>query len=177
MRRRFHASAARSAAAAAVLMLAGVGCDSTDPGPSLTVEVRATDSGAMLGTVLIEDTDGGARFTPDLSGLTAGEHGFHVHVNPDCGMAGQAAGGHYDPANTGRHEGPDGNGHLGDLPRLAVGGDGRASVAVVARRVSVSAVEGRALMIHAGGDNYSDDPSPLGGGGARVACGVIPAAS
>ena len=27
-------------------------------------------------------------------------------------------------------------------------------------------------MIHSGGDNYSDEPK-LGGGGARVACGVI----
>jgi Cu-Zn family superoxide dismutase len=28
-------------------------------------------------------------------------------------------------------------------------------------------------MIHEGGDNYSDEPAPLGGGGARIACGVI----
>jgi superoxide dismutase, Cu-Zn family len=28
-------------------------------------------------------------------------------------------------------------------------------------------------MIHAGGDNYADQPQPLGGGGARIACGVI----
>ena len=72
--------------------------------PSLTVDIHATDSGMRLGSVLIEDTADGARFTPNLSGLTAGEHGFHVHVNPDCGMTGQNAGGHYDPANTGRHE-------------------------------------------------------------------------
>ena len=54
----------------------------------LTVDIRATDSGRSLGSVVVEDTDDGARFTPSLSGLTAGEHGFHVHVNPDCGMAG-----------------------------------------------------------------------------------------
>jgi Cu-Zn family superoxide dismutase len=32
-----------------------------------------------------------------------------------------------------------------------------------------------ALMkqIHAGGDNYSDQPKPLGGGGARIACGTL----
>jgi Cu-Zn family superoxide dismutase len=28
-------------------------------------------------------------------------------------------------------------------------------------------------MIHAGGDNYSDHPKRLGGGGARIACGVV----
>ena len=170
---------ARRSAAAFVLAVGFAGCSGSPAAPSempsLTVDIHATDSGMRLGSVLVEDTAGGARFTPNLSGLTAGEHGFHVHVNPDCGMAGQNAGGHYDPANTGRHEGPDGNGHLGDLPRLAVDGGGGARVPVVARRVRVSDVVGRSLMVHAGGDNYSDTPAALGGGGARVACGVIPA--
>jgi len=30
----------------------------------------------------------------------------------------------------------------------------------------VADVKGRSIMIHAGGDNYSDQPAPLGGGGA-----------
>ncbi len=30
------------------------------------------------------------------------------------------------------------------------------------------------LVIHEGGDNYSDTPKPLGGGGGRIACGVVP---
>ncbi|WP_246764106.1 superoxide dismutase family protein, partial [Cronobacter sakazakii] len=34
-------------------------------------------------------------------------------------------------------------------------------------------VKGKALMVHVGGDNLSDHPKPLGGGGARYACGVI----
>jgi Cu-Zn family superoxide dismutase len=29
-------------------------------------------------------------------------------------------------------------------------------------------------MVHAGGDNHSDHPAMLGGGGARMACGVVP---
>jgi len=36
-------------------------------------------------------------------------------------------------------------------------------------------LKGRALMIHTGGDNYADQPAPLGGGGVRWACGVIQA--
>ena len=139
----------------------------------VTVDISATDSGMALGSVLVEDTVNGARFAPDLTGLTVGEHGFHVHVNPDCGMAGQNAGGHYDPESTGRHEGPNGNGHLGDLPTLTVAEDGTATVPVIAPRIRVSDLAGRSLMVHAGGDNYSDMPVPLGGGGARVACGVI----
>jgi Cu-Zn family superoxide dismutase len=29
-------------------------------------------------------------------------------------------------------------------------------------------------MIHAGGDNHAEHPAPLGGGGPRIACGVVP---
>jgi Cu-Zn family superoxide dismutase len=37
----------------------------------------------------------------------------------------------------------------------------------------VEQIRGRSIMIHAGGDDYSDAPAPLGGGGARIACGAI----
>ena len=89
-------------------------------------------------------------------------------------VPGLAAGGHYDPAGTGRHEGPYGDGHLGDLPPLYVDGDGRATLPVLAPRLEAGDLKGRSLMIHAGGDNYADHPEKLGGGGARVACGVVP---
>ena len=143
-----------------------------------TVELLDTATGGRLGTVTLEEeAGGGVRFAPDLDGiLPAGGHGFHAHVNPDCGSGGQAAGGHYDPANTGVHEGPEGNGHLGDLPRLTSDG-GRVTTAVVAPRLALSDLYGRALVIHEGGDNYSDSPAPLGGGGARLACGVVATAT
>ena len=145
----------------------------------MTVDIYATATGAeKLGTIAFEDeVGGGVRFTPALAGvLPTGDHGFHVHANPDCGMGGQAAGGHYDPGNTGRHEGPAGSGHLGDLPRLTSNA-GRVSTAVVAPRLTAADLAGRALVIHAGGDNYSDSPAPLGGGGARLACGVVSTAA
>src|SRR4051794_4149693 len=85
----------------------------------------------------------------------------------------RAAGGHLDPKSSGRHEGPAGNGHLGDLPALTVNNDGTADTPVVAQRIKLSDLPGHALMIHAGGDNYSDSPEKLGGGGERIACGVI----
>ena len=140
-----------------------------------TVDIFDTATGTeRLGTITLqEEAGGGVRFTPDLGDiLPAGDHGFHAHANPDCGSGGQAAGGHYDPANRGAHEGPEGNGHLGDLPRLTSDG-GRVTTAVVAPRLALSDLYGRALVIHEGGDNYSDSPEPLGGGGARLACGVV----
>ncbi len=136
--------------------------------------------GEEVGTISITDTDHGALFTPQLSRLTPGLHGFHLHENPncDCGTkdgkmtAAHAAGSHFDPSKSGKHDGPYGAGHLGDLPPLYVAADGTCTLPVLAPRLKVSDVKNRALMIHAGADNYSDQPTALGGGGARIACGV-----
>jgi Cu-Zn family superoxide dismutase len=87
--------------------------------------------------------------------------------------AAAAAGDHLDPEATKRHGEPWGDGHLGDLPPLYVAADGTATQAVLAPRLKVADIGNRALMIHAGGDNHSDHPAPSGGGGARIACGVI----
>jgi len=143
--------------------------------------VNAGGVGAIIGTVVFQDTAKGLLMMPNLSGLGEGQHGFHVHQNPDCGtkendgamVPGLAAGGHFDPGNTGKHEGHDGKGHLGDLPVLYVGEDGRATRQSFAPRLKTSDLAGRSVVIHAGGDNYSDQPARLGGGGARVACGVV----
>src|SRR3990172_636516 len=137
--------------------------------------------GKGIGKVTISEGPAGLVFTPQLTDLTPGAHGFHVHQNPDCAagtkegkqVPGLAAGGHYDPAMAGKHEGHEGKGHLGDLPALTVGAYGKAVTAVIAPRLKMADVKGRSLMIHAGGDNYADQPAPLGGGGARAACGVI----
>lgn len=144
--------------------------------------VNVDGTGAALGTVSIEQSEYGLVFTPDLSGLQPGIHGFHVHASGSCAVAekdGQkvpagAAGGHWDPQNTAKHGQPWGDGHLGDLPALYVGTDGKATQPVLAPRLKdLEALKGHALMVHAGGDNHADSPAPLGGGGARVACGVI----
>lgn len=137
--------------------------------------------GKEIGTITASDSKFGLILTPQLSDMAPDLHGFHVHDKPDCSHAMKdgkavpalAAGGHYDPANTGKHEGPYGNGHLGDLPAFYVSADGKATLTVLAPRLKVTDIKGRSLMIHAGGDNYSDTPAPLGGGGARAACGVV----
>jgi len=145
-------------------------------------QITPQGSGAEVGQVLLRDTDRGLRLITRLHALPPGHHGLHVHEHPDCGpaqkgdlpVAGLAAGGHFDPAATGVHAGPLGDGHLGDLPRLAVAEDGRSEQSLLAPRLQLEAIHGRALIVHAGGDNYRDEPEPLGGGGARIACGLIP---
>ena len=150
----------------------------------LTVTLHAVDrdgTGAAAGEVAITKTKHGLVFTPSLEGLPPGLHGFHVHQNASCEPQEKdgkvtpagAAGGHYDPKDAGEHGTPWGDGHLGDLPALFVGADGNADYPVLAPRLKLKDLDGRALMVHAGGDNHSDHPEALGGGGARIFCGVI----
>jgi superoxide dismutase, Cu-Zn family len=146
--------------------------------------VDASGTGTALGEVRMQETPYGLVFTPNLRGLEPGLHGFHVHANGSCAPAEKdgamvpalAAGGHLDPEGSERHDTPWGDGHLGDLPALYVAPDGSATHPVLAPRLKLADVRGKALMVHAGGDNHSDHPQPLGGGGARVACGLIPEA-
>ena len=67
----------------------------------------------------------------------------------------------------------DKTGHKGDLPAVYVTADGKATYPVLAPRLKVADLAGHALMIHVGGDNYSDHPAALGGRGGRMACGVV----
>ncbi len=136
-------------------------------------KTATTGKGQYIGTVTATDTKYGLLLTPHLKNLSPGLHGFHVHVHPSCANAGLAAGGHLDPKQTGQHLGPYKNGHLGDLPALCVNAKGDANLPVLAPRLTVAALKQHALMIHVGGDNYRDQPKPLGGGGKRYACGAI----
>jgi len=153
-------------------------------GSQLTVTMYKIDAkgiGPEIGTLSFQQTRKGLRIEAALGNLPPGEHGFHIHEKPDCGpdekdgkmQAGLAAGAHFDPKQTGKHMGPDGDGHRGDLPVLKVDASGNATEVMFVLRLGLDDIRGRALMIHEGGDNYSDQPKPLGGGGARIACGTV----
>jgi Cu-Zn family superoxide dismutase len=171
---------------AAALAAAAVAAQAKGPA-KIKVAVNFIDPtgvGKSAGTVTLQEGKDGVTLTTDLKGLPPGEHGFHVHEKPSCDpadkdgkkTAGQSAGGHFDPDATKAHKGPGGGGHKGDLPKLTASDKGTSKEKLEAPGLKLADFEGHALMIHAGGDNYADTPKPLGGGGDRIACGVIPAA-
>lgn len=139
----------------------------------MSATINATGANQnSIGEIIFTETPNGLLITPNLTGVSPGLHGFHLHQHPNCGADGMDAGGHYDPTNTNSHQGPYGNGHLGDLPVLYVSDEGTAKTPTLAPRLKLKDLTGLTVMIHANGDNYTDTP-PLGGGGARIACGVI----
>ncbi len=164
---------------AAALLLGAASARAEDAAMTL---VGPTGTGDAVGTVSIAASAGGAVFTLNLKGLPPGPHGFHVHENGQCGPTAMngvaipagAAGGHWDSDHTNKHAGPTGDGHSGDLPLLTVAADGTATQSLVGPRIAdIGVLKGHALVIHMNGDNYSDQPAALGGGGARLACGVV----
>ena len=118
------------------------------------------------------------RLALDASHLPAGTHGTHLHETGRCDApAFTTANAHVNPmARKHGLRNPQGP-HLGDLPNLVVGADGRGHMEVVivaSLRPGTPPLydpDGTALVVHAGPDDMVTDPS--GNSGARIACGVI----
>ncbi len=148
---------------------------------ALVYFLTPTGLGEQVGTISFKDTSDGLFVEENFSRLLPGPHGIHVHENGSCDpttvdgktVLGGAAGGHFDPQKTGEHKGPNKEGHKGDLPVLSVDAIGNVATSFYLKGINASDFKGRSVIIHTGGDNYSDSPKPLGGGGDRIACGVI----
>jgi Cu-Zn family superoxide dismutase len=167
---------------AAMLLLAAcngdhhVGQPLPHPGPVAMAIVRDA-AGADLGRATATTVEGGMRVTVEVHGLPPGMHGVHIHTVGRCDPpAFASAGGHWNPL--GAHHGtldPAGP-HLGDLPNLIVGSDGRATLGVNIPGATMAGLldsDGSAIVVHADRDDMMTDPS--GNSGARIACGVFAA--
>ncbi len=134
-----------------------------------------TEGQPVSGAVVFSPVDGAVRVEADLQGLTPGPHGIHVHEYGDCTAPdGTSAGGHFNPEGV-DHAGPDSPvRHVGDLGNLTADSTGVARFARADERISLlgpNSIVGRAVIIHAGADDLTSQPS--GAAGPRVACGVI----
>lgn len=180
--RTFVPAAALGVVAAGVAPAPLVAADRTPTYAAYIVDAVGTPVGTA--TFVGVDT-GGVLVRIDTKGLKPGRHGMHIHQTGSCNAlvdtAGQstpfgAAGAHFDPQGTTHHAGPSGSGHAGDLPNLVASDVGHARTTFYTDRLSVVAgstnIVGRAIVIHASEDNYTDEP-PNGGSGGRVECGEI----
>ena len=168
----------RGAVAAAAVALAGAGCAAAMGGGTGATSVPVFDaSGRQVAQLSIVTAQGGMALTLSAAGLPAGVKGVHLHAVGRCDAPDfTTAGPHLNP--TGRQHGrenPQGP-HLGDLPNLTVGADGRGTLTgIVEGTLAEGGVirdgDGTAIVVHAAADDNRTDPS--GNSGARIACGVI----
>jgi len=136
-------------------------------------------SDEVKGTIMFMQKPG----TPTLikgkvTGLTPGEHGFHIHEYGDLSRGCESAGAHYNP--DGVDHGDLKNGHVGDLENITANEDGIAEFTIKADRVDLigdRSVVGRAVVIHKDVDDLGkggdEESLKTGNAGDRLACGVI----
>jgi len=128
--------------------------------------------GNAAGQATLTQHAGGASLAIEAAGLPPGVHALHLHAAGRCDPPDfSSAGPHWNP--TARKHGranPEGP-HLGDLPNLTVGADGRARANLPVPAGSRDD-DGVALVIHAQADDDRTDPS--GNSGARIACAAFP---
>jgi len=134
--------------------------------------------GAAMGTVTMEQGPHGVLISADVSGLTAGGHGFHIHAVGSCTPDFSAAGSHFGPGEESHGFLHSTDMHAGDLPNVYAHADGTARADVFTADVTLAAddprslfdSDGSAIIIHEKPDAYGED---VGSAGARIACGVI----
>ena len=163
-------------------LLALVGCQSEQQ-PAVPSEVGATATammaapdGSPMGTVALTQGQNGILVSADMTGLSHGWHGFHIHETGNCSPDFSAAGGHLTIEGQG-HGFMQGDFHSGDMPNIYAAPEGIARANVFNSRASFSGdagksifdADGSAIIVHAKPDSYGEDPAA----GDRVACGVI----
>ncbi|GAB5520807.1 MAG: superoxide dismutase family protein [Rhodothermales bacterium] len=136
-----------------------------------------TEGNTAAGTVTFTAQQDGLLVEANLTGLSEGMHGFHVHAVGDCSAPdGTSAGGHFNPGEA-PHGAPDNlpsERHVGDLGNAEADADGNATYERVDAMLAfegAASIIGKAVIVHGGTDDLTSQPS--GAAGPRVACGVI----
>lgn len=167
--------------------LAMTGCQSTQGQlktgnplnqPALKSVIKTTDSDQReVGQIYLRPVDGGVQVYGKISQLPAGETvAIHIHETGSCGMMGKDAGGHFNPDGYPHSNPDDMMGHAGDLPNITADANGVATINYVNKKITAAkagkySVNRRAIIVHAGADDYVSQPS--GASGDRIACGII----
>lgn len=146
----------------------------TEPITNAVAVIFPTQAGnsKVAGIVMLKQEKGYVQVTGQVTGLTPGKHGFHIHMFGDVSAPdGTSAGGHYNPLGH-SHGGPDSKQrHEGDLGNIEANARGVAKVNARANHVELHDIIGRSIVVHGGVDDLKSQPS--GNAGPRVGIGVI----
>ncbi|MBH25919.1 MAG: superoxide dismutase [Myxococcales bacterium] len=161
---------------------ASLGVNYVDPGAKEPAPVKQavavmhpTEGNGAQGTVTFTAAPGGLKVKADLKGLPEGQHAYHFHLYGDCTADdGTSAGTHFN-LNGSSKSPPEGIKRItGNLGELKAGADGRATAEAMIEGASLHgryAVLGRAVIVHAKGNDATQPP--IGAAGGRLACGVV----
>jgi len=119
----------------------------------------------------------------NITGLTPGVHGFHIHEKGDLTNGCISCGPHFNPGNFSHASPNDTMRHVGDLGNIEADANGTVVLTLNDTLVQLSgpfSVLGRSVVVHAlpddlgrGVGDKEAESKKTGNAGARVACGVI----
>jgi Cu-Zn family superoxide dismutase len=137
--------------------------------------LHPTAGNNVSGTVTFAASGDTVKVVADITGLTPGKHGFHIHEFGDCSDPKAAsAGGHFNPSHK-QHGAPDASDrHAGDLGNIEADASGKAHLELTDSVMKLSgsdSIIGHAVIVHEKADDLKTQPT--GDAGGRVACGVI----
>ena len=155
--------------------LATTGCK-TNTGRHAVAELNPASGSNTRGLVHFYETSKGVRVVAKVSGLTPGQHGFHIHDKGDCSAPdATSAGGHFNPTSS-KHGGPtDVERHAGDFGNLEANYAGNAKADFVTDRLQFdgpNSIVGKGVIVHDQPDDLKTQ-NPPGNAGKRIACGNI----
>jgi len=137
--------------------------------------LESASNSKVTGTVTFTKSGDAVKVVADISGLTPGKHGFHIHEFGDCSAPDAAsAGSHFNPTKH-QHGAPDATDrHAGDLGNIEADASGKAHLELTDDMMKLSgsdSIIGHAVIVHEKADDLKTQPT--GDAGGRLACGVI----
>ncbi|MCY4554732.1 MAG: superoxide dismutase family protein [Candidatus Poribacteria bacterium] len=149
----------------------------TAPAKQASAMIGASNDSGVTGMAVFTQNGDDITLTAEIQGASPGLHAIHIHANGDCSAPdGTSAGGHWNPTGVAHGKWGEGEFHLGDIGNITVGEDGTGHITLTTDLWEIDTgsdvdVVGKGIIVHAGADDFTSQPS--GAAGARIGCGVI----
>src|SRR5947199_8791544 len=89
--------------------------------------LHPTAGNNVTGSVTFTQSGEAVKVVADITGLTPGKHGFHIHEFGDCSSSdGSSAGGHFNPTHKHHGAADASDRHHGDLANIEAAASGKA---------------------------------------------------
>lgn len=147
------------------------------PEKQAVAKISASNDSGLTGEVVFTQNGDQVTFMIEIQGASPGLHAVHIHEYGDCSAPdGTSAGGHWNPTDVAHGKWGEGEFHLGDIGNISVSEDGTGSLSLTTDLWEIGTgsdidVVGKSMIVHAGEDDFTSQPS--GAAGSRIGCGVI----
>jgi superoxide dismutase, Cu-Zn family len=137
--------------------------------------ITPTKGNSVRGVVTFETVEKGVLVVVNLTGLTPGKHGFHIHEFGDISSDnGSSAGGHFNPMGMPHSMPMSDKRHAGDMGNIEADADGNVHFEYIDPVMKLDgeySIIGHAVIVHEKEDDFKTQPT--GNAGGRIGYGVI----